>query len=62
MPIQQGDLVLLRDDNIPSTRWITGRVLETFPGIDNEVRAIRVRTASGEVKRATNRVCKFPID
>ena len=39
-----GDVVLLLEDNIPTCKWPTGRVITVFPGKDGIVRAAEIRT------------------
>ena len=55
--LQIGDLVLLTEPNLPRREWITGKVIETFPGKDNLVRVAMVRTSSGEFTRAVHQLC-----
>ena len=35
--VQEGDVVVLREDNMLPTKWPTARVIETFPGADGLV-------------------------
>lgn len=46
-----GDMVILREDNIPPMKWRLGRIQEILPGKDNLVRSVIVRTAVGVFKR-----------
>ena len=46
-----GDLVLVADRNQPRGNWLLSRVVETFPGSDNVVRVVRVKTKFGLLKR-----------
>ena len=56
-----GDLVLLREDNIPPLQWRLARIIETYPGIDKTVRVVKVRLPNrSELKRATVKVCPLP--
>ena len=52
-----GDLVLLTELNLPRRERITGKVIETFPGKDDLVQVVKVRTASGEFLRAVHQLC-----
>ncbi|GFT38743.1 integrase catalytic domain-containing protein [Trichonephila clavipes] len=38
-----GTLVLIKDENLPSTKWSTGRITEIFPGTDGKVRVVNLR-------------------
>lgn len=57
-----GDIVVLRDENLPPTRWPLGRVTAIHPGQDGAVRVVTVRTASTELKRAVVKICWLPLD
>ncbi|XP_072389428.1 uncharacterized protein [Diabrotica undecimpunctata] len=58
--IKINDLVLLRTDNCPPLKWPTARVLELFPGSDNHVRAVKIRTATGEAVRPITKLYLLP--
>ncbi|KAM8714852.1 hypothetical protein ACLKA7_001255 [Drosophila subpalustris] len=42
--ISIGDMVLIHEDNVPSQKWIMGRITATVPGRDQRVRVVDVRT------------------
>lgn len=46
-----GDMVIIKDDNIPPMKWKLGRIEEILPGKDTLVRSVIVRTAVGVYKR-----------
>lgn len=48
---QVGDLVILKEDNVPPLKWKLARVQEVFLGKDKQVRSVVVRTASGVFRR-----------
>ncbi|KAJ8971060.1 hypothetical protein NQ317_002752 [Molorchus minor] len=54
--IQIDDLVLLKDNNIPPLCWKLGRISAMFPGSDNKVRVVNVKTQSGELQRAISKL------
>lgn len=61
--IQVGELVVIKDDNLPPLRWKLARVAELFPGSDGVVRVINVRFSDGScATRAINKVCPLPLD
>lgn len=60
MNIKIGELVLLKEDNLPPNRWKLGRIQEVHPGRDNIVRVISIKTNNGVLKRAINKVCPLP--
>ncbi|XP_064637050.1 uncharacterized protein LOC135493570 [Lineus longissimus] len=47
-----GDVVLLTDQNIPRGKWDVAQIIEVYPGDDNIVRNVKVRTKSSEKKRS----------
>ncbi|XP_053964234.1 uncharacterized protein LOC128867164 [Anastrepha ludens] len=60
--IQQGAMVLLKDDNQPPLKWSLGRVEHTFSGADGYVRAAIIKTANGPVKRAITKIAALPVE
>ncbi|XP_026464750.1 uncharacterized protein LOC113376024 [Ctenocephalides felis] len=60
--IKVGNMVLLRDENLPPLRWRLGRIITLHPGEDGIVRVITVKTNNNLVKRAVSRICVLPID
>lgn len=59
--IQTGQLVIVKDDNLPPLKWTTARVVAVHPGNDGRIRVATIRTHSGNYKRAVNRLCVLPI-
>ena len=58
--LKVGELVLVRNENLPSCKWLLGRVLDTHPGQDNIVRVVTLKTCKGILKRSINKLCSFP--
>ncbi|GFU13298.1 pro-Pol polyprotein [Trichonephila clavipes] len=46
--VSVGTLVLIKDENLPSTKWSTGRITEIFPGTDGKVRVVNLHKNSIE--------------
>lgn len=59
--LEVNDLVIVKEDNIPPATWITGRIIETFPGKDGLVRVVKLRTSHGEMTRPISKLVKLPI-
>lgn len=59
--IKVNDMVLLKDEQLPSTRWPLGRISAIHPGKDNMVRVVSVKVGSKEYKRPITKICKLPI-
>ncbi|XP_065094610.1 uncharacterized protein LOC135715141 [Ochlerotatus camptorhynchus] len=57
-----GTMVLVKKDNVPSMQWPLGRVVAIYPGSDNIVRVVDVRTQLGIRRRATSELCVLPIE
>ncbi|XP_055615019.1 uncharacterized protein LOC129761325 [Toxorhynchites rutilus septentrionalis] len=49
-PLEPGDVVIVVDENTRN-RWERGRILETFPDKDGQVRRARIQTARGVFSR-----------
>lgn len=60
--IKEGDLVVMKADNMPPSQWQRGRIIEIFPGQDGAVRSVTVKTASGEYQRPITRLCVLPVN
>ncbi|GFW77056.1 integrase catalytic domain-containing protein [Trichonephila clavipes] len=39
-----GDLVLIKEDNLAVNKWLMGRLIEVFPGKDNRIRVVTIKT------------------
>ena len=55
--LKEGDVVLVTEPNQPRGVWPLGRIVSTYPGRDGMVRAVTVRTKTGEYKRPIARLC-----
>ncbi|XP_070529961.1 uncharacterized protein [Cardiocondyla obscurior] len=60
--IENGTVVLIKDKNMPCTQWTLGRIIQLHPGEDKVVRAATIKTANGELRRATKYLCPLPVD
>ncbi|XP_055584876.1 uncharacterized protein LOC129737741 [Uranotaenia lowii] len=59
--VEVGKLVVIRNDNLPPTRWRMGRITEAHPGPDGVVRVISLKTASGPCTRPVTQICILPV-
>ncbi|GFS80665.1 hypothetical protein TNCV_86051, partial [Trichonephila clavipes] len=39
-----GDMVIIKEDNLPSCQWSLGRINNIYPGKDSTVRVVEVKT------------------
>lgn len=60
--INVGDLVLVLEDNQPPTKWAIGRIIETHPGSDGQIRVVTIRTKNSTYKRSIVKVARLPIE
>jgi Family of unknown function (DUF5641) len=60
--IKIGDMVLMKDDNLPPTMWKLGRIVEVYPGSDKKVRTVSIKTVNGLTPRSITKVCLLPIE
>lgn len=55
--LDSGDIVLIVDEDLPRNRWILGKVIETYPGRDNLVRSVKIKTQTGSLTRPVTKLC-----
>lgn len=60
--LEIGDVVIVREDNIPPAKWILGRVLETHPGPDGRVRVVTLKTKTSNMKRPITKLSRLPLE
>lgn len=61
--IRIGEIVLLKDDNLPSLKWKMGRVIDLHPGVDGLIRVVTVQCGPKQIyKRAITRICPLPVE
>nr|XP_041630532.1 uncharacterized protein LOC121501962 [Drosophila kikkawai] len=58
--LQIGDMVVVKEDNLPSDEWRLGRISSVFPGADDLIRVVEIRTARGTIKRPVHKVILLP--
>ncbi|GFX79100.1 DUF5641 domain-containing protein [Trichonephila clavipes] len=56
-----GEIVIIKEDNIPPATWLLGKLIETHPGKDGVVRVVTLRTVKGRFKRPIHKLCKHPL-
>ncbi|XP_065355419.1 uncharacterized protein LOC135949893 [Calliphora vicina] len=60
--LQIDDIVLIKEENLPPTQWLMGRIICTHPGKDNIVRVVSLRTTKGILKRPISKICPLLMD
>lgn len=62
--VKNGDLVLIKNENMAPTNWAMGRIVATHPGDDGFVRAVTLKTSNTEMRRPISKICPLhrPIE
>ena len=56
---QEGELVLIQDDDLKRRKWPLGRITRVMPGTDNVVRVVDVKTKTGTYTRPVAKLFKL---
>ncbi|XP_026729604.1 uncharacterized protein LOC113495194 [Trichoplusia ni] len=56
-----GDVVLIKEDNLPPARWLLGKVVDRHPGLDKVTRVVTLRCNGSLIKRPTSKLCILPV-
>lgn len=60
--LQINELVLIKDNRLPPSKWLLGRILEVHPGDDGLVRVVSVKCSNGTtMKRPVSKISSLPI-
>lgn len=59
--IEVGDLMILKEDNLPPTKWKLCRIVEKHSGLDNITRVVTIKTDDGFLKRPIVKLSPLPI-
>ena len=59
-PIFKGQIVIIREDNLPPLCWPLGVVEKVYPGKDGIVRVVGIKTKTGSYVRPVVKVCPLP--
>lgn len=57
--LQINDIVVIRHENLPPTKWRLGRIIATHPGPDGLIRNVTIRHEKGTCDRAVQKVCRL---
>jgi len=60
--IQVDDMVVVKEDNMPSNDWRLGRVVSVFPEADSRVRVVEILTARGTIARPIHMLVLPPME
>jgi len=57
------DIVIIKEDCTPPTKWKLGRIVQVHPGIDGIVRVVTLQTsAQTKVRRPVAKLCRLPTE
>ena len=56
-----GTIVILKKGNLPNYNWSFSRIVELFPGRENKVRVIAVKTKKDVFKKPITKICILPL-
>lgn len=59
--LQVGNMVLIKEDNLPPTKWKLGRIIEVRTGPDGHVRVAKVRSSNTTMDRPIVKLALLPI-
>jgi hypothetical protein len=59
---QVGELVLIKEDDLPPLQWRLGRITRTIPGKDGVIRVVDLHTAHGHLRRPVLKIARLPLD
>ena len=54
--VKPEDIVIVKDVNPKRGKWIIGRVIEVYPGPDDKVRNVKVKTPTGTYNRPVTKL------
>lgn len=60
--VRVGDMVLVKEDGAPPSKWLLGRIMETFPDEEGLVRSVKVKTETSMFMRPIHKVSVLPIE
>lgn len=60
--VDKGNLVLVKDEQLPPNQWLLGRITEIHPGKDGLTRVVTLKTKNTTLKRPITKICLLPIE
>ena len=55
--LQENDLVIIKSDDSPRSRWPLARVIKVFPGSDGRIRSAELKTKTGTLILPVSKLC-----
>ncbi|XP_022087611.1 uncharacterized protein LOC110977627 [Acanthaster planci] len=61
--VRVGDIVALAEASLPRGKWNIGRITEVYPGQDQHVRNVKVKTVHGDYSRPITKIAViYPVE
>lgn len=60
--LKPGQLVLIKNENLPPTFWAMGRILEVVKAKDGKVRSVKLKLKDSILYRSVRKLCVLPTD
>nr|XP_022904697.1 uncharacterized protein LOC111416825 [Onthophagus taurus] len=57
-----GQLVLVKDERLPPSKWMLARIVELHPGVDGHVRVATIKTPTTTLIRPIIKLSVLPVD
>lgn len=57
-----GDVVLVKESDLPPARWLLGRIVQKHPGSDNVTRVVTLKVRGSLLKRPTSKLIILPVN
>ncbi|XP_045509358.1 uncharacterized protein LOC123704911 [Colias croceus] len=57
-----GDVILIKQPNLPPGKWALGRITAKHPGPDGFTRVYSVKSGDSVIKRSVSKLCYLPIN
>lgn len=59
--VKLNDIVLVKDEQLPPSKWLLGRIIATHPGKDGLIRVVTIKLAKSTMLRPISKICPLPI-
>lgn len=56
-----GEVVLVKEENLPPARWLYGVIVDKHTGSDNVTRVVSLRCKNTIIKRPISKICILPV-
>lgn len=58
---REGDVVLIKEDDLPPSRWLLGKIVTKHPDAHNVTRVVTLRTKNSLIKRPISKLVVLPV-